>query len=36
MLTLILDSADKNLLVALFKDGKKLYEISYEAWQRQS
>ena len=36
MLTLILDSADKNLLVALFKDGKKLDEISYEAWQRQS
>lgn len=36
MLSLLLDSADKKLLVALFKDDKKFDEISYEAWQRQS
>lgn len=36
MLSLLLDSADKKLLVALFKDDKKLDEISYEARQRQS
>lgn len=36
MLSLILDSANKELLVALYKDDKKLDEIRYEAWQRQS
>lgn len=36
MLSLVLDSANKELLVALFKDNKKLDETRYEAWQRQS
>lgn len=36
MLTLVLDSANKELLVALFKNGIKLDETRYEAWQRQS
>ncbi len=36
MLSLLLDSANKELLVALYKDDKKIDEIRYEAWQRQS
>ena len=36
MLSLVLDSANKELLVALFEDNKKLDETRYEAWQRQS
>ena len=36
MISLILDSANKELLVALYKDGEKVDEIRYEAWQRQS
>ena len=36
MLSLILDSANKELGVALAQDGTLLDEIRYEAWQRQS
>ena len=36
MLSLLLDSANKELLVALYKGDKKIDEIRYEAWQRQS
>lgn len=36
MLSLVLDSANKELLVALFKDNVKVDETRYEAWQRQS
>lgn len=36
MLSLVLDSANKELLVAIFKDDKKIDETRYEAWQRQS
>lgn len=36
MLSLVLDSANKELLVAIFKDKAKVDEIRYEAWQRQS
>lgn len=36
MLSLLLDSANKELLVALYSDDKKIDEIRYEARQRQS
>ena len=36
MLSLILDSANKELLVALYKDNIKLDETRYEARQKQS
>lgn len=36
MLSLILDSANKDLGVAIAKDGVMLDEICYSAWQRQS
>ena len=36
MLSLVLDSANKELLVALFKDNLKVDETRYEARQRQS
>lgn len=36
MLSLILDSANKELGVALAQDGTLIDEIKYEAWQRQS
>ena len=36
MLSLVLDSANKELLVAIFKDEKRIDETRYEAWQRQS
>ena len=36
MLSLLLDSANKELLVALYENDKKIDEICYEAWQRQS
>lgn len=36
MLSLLLDSANKKLLVALYSDDKKIDEIRYEARQRQS
>ena len=36
MLSLLLESANKELLVALYENDKKIDEICYEAWQRQS
>ena len=36
MYSLILDSANKDLVVSLAKDNEIIEEINYEAWQRQS
>lgn len=36
MISVLLDSSDKDLAVGLAKDGKLIDYIQYEAWQRQS
>ena len=36
MLSLILDSANKELGVAIAKDNEIIDEIKYDAWQKQS
>lgn len=36
MISVLLDSSDKDLAVGIAKDGKLLDYIQYEAWQRQS
>lgn len=36
MISLLLDSSNKDLLVALAKDNKIIEQIRYECWQRQS
>lgn len=36
MYTLFLDSSNKNLSVAIYKNGKQIEAVDYDAWQRQS